>query len=52
MSLSRLETLSLCLQNILANKLVSTTEQLGELTIEVDPGELLWVMKTLRDNSE
>lgn len=52
MSLSRLETLSLCLQNILANKLVSTTEQLGELTIEVDPSELLWVMKTLRDSAE
>lgn len=52
MSRSRLETLSLCLQNILANKLVSTTDQLGELTIEVDPSELLWVMKTLRDNSE
>ena len=52
MSCSRLETLSLCLQNILANKLVSITEQLGELTIEIDPGDLLWVMKTLRDNSE
>lgn len=52
MSRSRLETLSLCLQNILANKLVSTTEQLGELTIEVDPSELLWVMKTLRDSAE
>ena len=52
MSCSRLETLSICLQNILANKLVSTTEQLGELTVEVDPSELLWVMKTLRDNSE
>jgi NADH-quinone oxidoreductase subunit C len=52
MSRSRLETLSLCLQNILANKLVSTTEKLGELTIEVDPSELLWVMKTLRDSDE
>ena len=52
MSSSRLETLSLCVQNILANKIVSTTEQLGELTIEVDPSELLLVMKTLRDNSE
>lgn len=52
MSSSRLETLSLCVQNILANKIVSTTEQLGELTIEVDPSELLSVMKTLRDNSE
>ena len=52
MSSSRLEILSLCVQNILANKIVSTTEQLGELTIEVDPSELLSVMKTLRDNSE
>jgi NADH-quinone oxidoreductase subunit C len=52
MSRSRLETLSLFLQNILANKLVSTTEKLGELTIEVDPSELLWVMKTLRDSDE
>jgi NADH-quinone oxidoreductase subunit C len=52
MSSTRLETLSLCVQNILANKIASTTEQLGELTIEVDPSELLGVMKTLRDNSE
>jgi NADH-quinone oxidoreductase subunit C len=52
MSSSRLETLSLCVQNILTNKIVSATEQLGELTIEVDPSELLGVMKTLRDNSE
>jgi len=52
MSCSRLETLSLCLQNILANKLVSTTEQLSELTIEIDSSELLGVMKTLRDNPE
>lgn len=52
MSSSRLETLSLCLQNIFADKLVSKTDQLGEITIEVDPSELLWVMKTLRDNSE
>lgn len=52
MSFSRLETLSLCLQNVLTNKLVSKNEQLGELTIEVAPTELLWVMGTLRDNSE
>jgi NADH-quinone oxidoreductase subunit C len=52
MSFSRLETLSLCLQNVLANKLVSVNEQLGELTIEVPPTELLWVMEALRDNSE
>ncbi|MFB3080871.1 MAG: NADH-quinone oxidoreductase subunit C [Nitrosomonadaceae bacterium] len=52
MSFSRLETLSLCLKNVLTNKLVSANEQLGELTIEVTPNELLWVMGTLRDNSE
>ncbi len=52
MSFSRLETLSLCLQNVLTNKLVSANEQLGELTIEVAPTELLGVMETLRDNSE
>ncbi len=52
MSFSRLETLSLCLKNVLTNKLVSKNEQLGELTIEVAPTELLWVMETLRDNSE
>ncbi|MEE9579870.1 MAG: NADH-quinone oxidoreductase subunit C [Nitrosomonadaceae bacterium] len=52
MSFSRLETLSLCLQKVLTNKLVSTNVQLGELSIEVAPTELLWVMETLRDNSE
>jgi len=52
MSFSRLETLSLCLKNVLTNKLVSANEQLGELTIEVTSSELLWVMGTLRDNPE
>ncbi len=52
MSFTRIETLSLCVQNVLADKLVSTNKQLGELTIEVAPIELLWVMETLRDNSE
>ncbi len=52
MSFSRLDTLSLCLQNVLNNKLVSVDKQLGELTIEVASTELLWVMETLRDNSE
>jgi NADH-quinone oxidoreductase subunit C len=52
MSFSRLETLSLCLQNVLANKLVSVNQQLSEMTIEVASTELLWVMETLRDNSE
>ncbi len=52
MSSSRLETLSLCLKNVLTNKIVSINEQFGELTIEVAPTELLWVMETLRDSSE
>ena len=48
----RLETLSLCLQNVLANKLVSTSEQLGELTIVLHPADALSVMESLRDHSE
>lgn len=52
MSSSRLETLSPCLKNVLTNKIVSINEQFGELTIEVAPTELIWVMETLRDNSE
>lgn len=52
MSSSRLETLSPCLKNVLANKIVSINEQFGELTIEVASTELIWVMETLRDNSE
>lgn len=52
MSSSRLETLSICLKNVLTNKIVSINEQFGELTIEVAPTELLWVMETLRDSSE
>ncbi|MEK7844090.1 MAG: NADH-quinone oxidoreductase subunit C, partial [Pseudomonadota bacterium] len=48
----RLEKLSLCLQNVLANKLVSTSEQLGELTIVLHPADTLSVMETLRDHSE
>jgi NADH-quinone oxidoreductase subunit C len=45
---SRLETLSLRLQDVLADKLVSTRERLGELTISVHQADLLWTMKTLR----
>ena len=52
MSSSRLETLSLCLQNVLADKLVSTSERLGELTISVHQADLLWTMETLRDHPE
>jgi len=52
MSSSRLETLSFCLQNVLADKLVSSSERLGELTISVHQADLLWTMKTLRDHPE
>lgn len=52
MSSSRLETLSLCLQNVLADKLADASERLGELTISVLPGDLLGAMKTLRDHPD
>lgn len=50
MSSSRLETLSFCLQNLLAAKLVSSSERLGELTIAVSSTDALVVMETLRDH--
>jgi NADH-quinone oxidoreductase subunit C len=52
MTSSRLETLSLCLQNVLGDKLVSMTAQLGELTTSVRPADLLQVMETLRDHPD
>jgi NADH-quinone oxidoreductase subunit C len=52
MTSSRLETLSFCLQNVLADKLVSMTAQLGELTTSVRPADLLQVMETLRDHPD
>ena len=48
----RLETLALCLQNVLTNKLVSTSERLGELTITVSLANMLLTMETLRDHSD
>jgi NADH-quinone oxidoreductase subunit C len=50
MSSSRLEKLSLCLKNELAEKLVDVTERLGEVTISVLPDALLEVMQALRDH--
>ena len=47
MTSSRLETLSFCLQNVLADKLVSMSAQLGELTASVPAGDLLQVMEKL-----
>ena len=52
MSSSRLEILSLCLKKIFADRLISATDVLGELTIEIDSNELSKVMETLRDDSE
>jgi NADH-quinone oxidoreductase subunit C len=52
MTSSRLETLSFCLQNVLADKLVSVTAQLGELTTSVRPADLLQVMEILRDHPD
>lgn len=52
MTSSRLETLALCLQNVLTDKLVSTRERLGELTITVAPADMLWSMGTLRDHAD
>ena len=50
MSSPRLEKLSLCLKDELAEKLVDVTERLGEVTISVLPDDLLGVMQTLRDH--
>lgn len=47
---SRLETLALCLQEVLATKLVSTNERLGELTVVVSSADMLGAMETLRDH--
>ncbi|WP_025042025.1 NADH-quinone oxidoreductase subunit C [Nitrosospira briensis] len=52
MSSSRLETLSFRLKDVLADKLVSVSERLGELTISVRQADLLWTMETLRDHPE
>src|SRR5688500_5402294 len=52
MSSSRLEKLSFCLQNVLGDKLTNATAQLGERTISVLPGDLLWAMRTRRDHPD
>ena len=52
MSSPRLETLALCLQNVLADKLANVDQQLGQLTITVLPADLMSVMRTLRDHPE
>jgi NADH-quinone oxidoreductase subunit C len=52
MTSPRLEKLSLCLKNVLAEKLVSITERLGEITISIRSDGLSSVMQTLRDHPD
>lgn len=49
---SRLETLSLCLKNVLGDRLTSLTEHAGELTAVVRAADCHAVMQTLRDHPE
>ena len=52
MSSPRLEALSFCLQNVLAERLVSINERLGEITITLRPSDLLGVMQILHDHTD
>ena len=52
MSSPRLEALSFCLQNVLAERLVSISERLGEITITLRPPDLLGVMQILHDHTD
>lgn len=52
MSSTRLELIGSSLKKILAEKIISLSEQLGELTLVVNSGDLCNVVKTLRDHSE
>jgi NADH-quinone oxidoreductase subunit C len=49
---SSLEALSLCLQNVLGDKLVSTTGRLDELTVVVKAGDLISATTLLRDHPD
>lgn len=49
---SRLEALAFCLQNVVAERLVSIGERLGEFTITLRSSDLLPVMQDLRDHSD
>jgi len=49
---SSLETLSLCLKNVLGDSLVAAKERLGELTIEVGATDLLAAATALRDHAD
>lgn len=50
MSSLRLEALSLCLQDALAGRDIRIEEQLAELTVGIQPADLLPVMAILRDD--
>jgi NADH-quinone oxidoreductase subunit C len=52
MSSPRLETLSLCLQNILGDKAASISDRLGELTVLISPQDMLEAMQTIRDHPD
>lgn len=52
MSSSRLETLSFCLQNVLADKMASRDLRLGELTISLRPADMLEALQILRDHRD
>ncbi|TXH73917.1 NADH-quinone oxidoreductase subunit C [Thiobacillus sp.] len=49
---TKLESLSLCLQNLLGDALVKTVERLGELTLIVKPQAYAAAMRTLRDHPD
>ncbi|MFH1818610.1 MAG: NADH-quinone oxidoreductase subunit C [Pseudomonadota bacterium] len=49
---TKLESLSLCLQNLLGDALVQSVDRLGELTLIVKPQAYAAVMRTLRDHPD
>jgi len=49
---TKLESLSLCLQNLLGDTLVQTVERLGELTLIIKPQAYAAAMRTLRDHPD
>jgi len=49
---TKLESLSLCLQNLLGDALVQTVDRLGELTLIVKPQAYAAAMRTLRDHPD
>ncbi|SFW33917.1 NADH-quinone oxidoreductase subunit C [Nitrosovibrio sp. Nv17] len=52
MSSSRLETLSLCLKNVLDERIVSLDERLAELTLTLDSAHALESLRVLRDHPD